>query len=164
MLTDAVLSSVVIRRAVSGDAPGIARVFREAVPVYCRSAGIELSRISAFSESCADIEAAIGRSEVFVAVVGSDVLGTIRVDESSFPEFYISRFYVLPSSHGKGIGSLLLQHALTHIGVCGGRSVTLHTALSHTFMVHYYRKRGFSLLSVNQDSGYSRGLFLFRFS
>lgn len=58
-------------------------------------------------------------------------------------EMKIHKLYLLGSYHGKGYGSLLLQHALSEISKAGGKSVILQVNKHNNKAIEAYFKNGF---------------------
>ena len=65
---------------------------------------------------------------------GNSVIGLISVDE---------RF------HHKGIGTALIQHAISYVYEYGGTSISVATQMDNVAACQFYTKCGFSIESVN---------------
>ena len=159
-----------LRRAVPGDAAQVQRIISEALEVYCRASSIHKSQLAAGQEGIPEIEKLIGESLFFVAETQERIVGTVRL---TFPEWdsllpadgthgricYISRYYVDPAYHSKGIGNRLLRLAFACAEQEKAGTTLLHTALANKPMIEYYTRKGFTLLSENHEGSYPRGLF-----
>jgi len=161
-----------IRKAVPDDAAAICSVISAALVLYCTNSGIEKTQLAAGTEDLESIRSLIQNSLFYVLEENGAVIGTIRL---SFPQMselsenpapgvkepicYISRFYVHPSHHGKGIGHKLLQFSEKKAAEKNCHALFLHTALKNKKLVGFYAKRGFSLFENCESAPYPRGLF-----
>ncbi len=154
-----VRDSVHIDRAVPEDAVGIRLVIRAAMVKYVKDSHIPGS-VDSLGENIDDLLRYIAQDAVFVARLGDNIIGTVRISMEPENHAYLSRFAVLPGKQSLGIGSRLFTAAETHMKAAGIRSVRLHTALTNHPLVRFYEKRGYRLVSQTGERGYPRGLFV----
>ena len=154
--------TVHIERAIPEDATGMRLVIRAAMEKYGRDSGIP-GRLDAMEESVDDLLRFIAQDTVFVARVGSNIVGTVRISIEPDGLAYLSRFTVLPGKQSLGIGSRLFTAAEAHMKEMQIRQVRLHTALTNQALVRFYEARGFRLSSRSDTRGYPRGLFIKEF-
>ena len=165
-----------VRKARLTEAPVILQLVHESMSSYCRDSGIPDSYIEATSEDLEAIENAISSGVVFVALSEEDeILGTCRLYirprrdldkeiKSVLSGFstriaYFARFSVWDTWRGQGIGNYLLSYCEKVAIDSKCSHMLLHTALSNSGMVDYYKTRGFDLLYSDDRRGYQRGLF-----
>lgn len=74
---------------------------------------------------------------------------------------YITRFAVLDSLRGTGLGVDLLDQACLYARSGGADVALLHTAISNTTRVEFYKNRGFIVVDSESSRGYERGLFAY---
>ncbi len=176
-------SSVAVRRAMHWEAPAINRLIHDSMMTYISIAGIREDHLDALREGVPEVLEAMRTSVVLVAVDDSStVVGTVRLcfrSAEHYPEaaigykddhpsdtavMYLTRFAVLQTSRGNGIGSLLISEAERIARSEGVRYILLHTALSNETVAGFYQRRGFSIDSVDLSRGYPRALFIKRLS
>ncbi len=93
------------------------------------------------------IRRAIRKREVLVGEAGTRLIGFIHyvmhediIDGG--PNSFISAFYVSPAYRGKGVGTLLLEEAITDSLARG--AVGVETSTLHSFAKRLYEKHHFS--------------------
>jgi|LSQX01.2.fsa_nt_gb ribosomal protein S18 acetylase RimI-like enzyme len=151
-----------VERATVEDAVGIRLVIRAAMAKYVRDSGIP-GQVDALGEDVLDLMRYITENAVFVARVGRNIVGTVRLSLEADAHAYLSRFAVLPGNQSKGVGSMLFEAAEQYLQTQGVRSVRLHTALTNTPLVRFYENRGFRLAARSDERGYPRGLLIKEF-
>ncbi len=72
---------------------------------------------------------------------------------------YITRFAVLDTLRGTGLGKELLDQAFFFAQEKGTKIAILHTAIKNVNRVEFYKNRGFELIDSESSRGYERGLF-----
>ncbi len=152
-----------VERANPEDAVGIRLVIRAAMAKYVRDSGIP-GQVDALGEDLVDLLRYISEDSVFVARVGRNIVGTVRISMEEDAHAYLSRFAVLPGNQSQGVGSLLFEAAERFMGEQGVRSVRLHTALTNPALVRFYENRGFRLAASSDERGYPRGLLIKEFA
>ena len=171
-------ASLTVRRAMHWEAKAINRLSRDSMRTYGSLAGIRGDRLESLREGVPDIVRAMGDSVLLVAVNdNSKIVGTVRLyfhapdryPEAQFlanreiPEdctvIYLTRFAVLQSDRGRGIGSHLIDEAERIARSEGVSHILLHTALSNEAVAGFYQKRGFLIDSIDLSRGYPRALF-----
>lgn len=166
-----------VRRADESDAQAILHIVSASMKSYSRISHIPDKALDASVETLADTKRIIGAYHVYVAEDGTGAIaGTFRLifpnNEAystyvydlpgaltEVPIVYFSRFAVASAMQNKGVGNLLLLSAEKEARMQGAKYLLLHTALSHSELVAFYQKRGFTLLCQNNLRGYERGLF-----
>jgi ribosomal protein S18 acetylase RimI-like enzyme len=145
--------SFIIRRAEASDAGAIYTILQKAFREYAQAAG--LTEVEALKETIADIEREIREKAVYIALIDSIVVGTVRVDISG-DTAYISRFAVNSSHRNIGIGKSLMNLVDKYLISKNVREVCLHTASRYGALMRFYYGRGFYVDSVTHDRGYPR--------
>lgn len=74
---------------------------------------------------------------------------------------YITRFAVLDTLRGTGLGKELLDQAFIFAQEKSVKLSILHTAISNVNRVEFYKNRGFKLVDSESSRGYERGLFAY---
>ena len=80
---------------------------------------------------------------LFLGDEGGDVAGCVALDGKGGPLAVIKRFYVRPSSRGRGIGRKLVERLLEEARRRGYRSVRLGTLVHMDAARRLYRELGF---------------------
>jgi GNAT superfamily N-acetyltransferase len=108
---------------------------------------------------------AIAAGEVFLARVGSDVIGTIRIqdaDEAAWGEdeaqaIYVHSLAVRRDRRGQGLGAAILDQVQKDAGAAGKPLLRLDCLATNTGLRRYYNKLGFTCRgNVVQRIGKSR--------
>lgn len=154
-----VLDCFIIRRATIDDVEAIQNITRESFSKYMKDSGLT-GTIKALSETPEDILRDILKKNVYVSLIDSKPVGSIRVHALSDDSAYISRFGVLPDYHSLGIGKSLLSHIEEKLKAQGIKKVFLHTASAHKNLMCFYYSRGFYVDSTTKDRGYTRALMV----
>jgi len=144
---------IVIRHAVTADAPEIYSLQQTAFREYAEAAGVK--EVDALKETISDIEFEIHNNTVFVAIIDGAIIGSIRVSITG-DEAYISRFAVDSSHRNMGVGESLLNLVDKFLISKGIKRAFLYTASNNTNLVRFYYNRGFYIDSVNNERGYPR--------
>ena len=169
-----------LRQATREDAPLLSELIKSSMLTYSKDSGIDPSILDSMHESVEDLvlklktHTCLCYFDEYNMPVGTITL-RIRDDVQSFDfsdkthEFlkdkskvlYISRFAVLDSVRGTGLGLELLDTAFTFGNDRGADVALLHTAIHNTVRVEFYLNRGFSLIDSESKRGYDRGLFAY---
>ncbi|MDR2202200.1 MAG: GNAT family N-acetyltransferase [Clostridiales bacterium] len=153
------MKDYVIRRAAAADVPEICAVTKRAFAVYADALDAPAD-VSALHETADEVNKDIAKNNVFVAVSGGAILGSIRWCALSDSLAYIYRFGVDPSVTKAGIGSDLLKAAVDDCQAKGFKAVALHTNSKYYSLARYYYGKQFYVHSVTTDRGYLRALFI----
>jgi ribosomal protein S18 acetylase RimI-like enzyme len=157
-------SSFTIRKATIDDAEAIQHITRESFTKYVKDSGLT-NTIDALSESLDQILKDIEEKDVYIFLIASKPVGSIRVDilRDGFlrdGSAYISRFGVLPEYQSFGIGGSLLSYVEEILKAKGVKKMMLHTASKHKKLICFYYSRGFYIDSTSKDRGYVRALMV----
>lgn len=171
-------TATTVRQAMYWEASAINRLIHDSMRTYSSLAGIREDHLESLHDGIPEIIAAMRNSIVLVALdESSTVVGTVRLcsrkvdqypeasvfKDQEYPDdatvLYLTRFAVLQSNRGSGIGSLLIS-AAEHIARSEGVPyLLLHTALSNEAVAGFYLRRGFAIDSVDLSRDYPRALF-----
>jgi ribosomal protein S18 acetylase RimI-like enzyme len=152
-------SSFTIRKATIDDAEAIQHITRESFTKYVKDSGLT-NTIDSLSESLDQILKDIEEKDVYIFLIGSNPVGSIRVDILRDGSAYISRFGVLPEYQSFGIGGSLLSYVEKILKAKGIKKMMLHTASKHKKLICFYYSRGFYIDSTSKDRGYVRALMV----
>lgn len=94
--------------------------------------------------------------EIFFALVGDEVAGTVALIESGGETFELAKMAVSPKYQGKGIGDKLIDACVTHARKAGKRSIYLLSNIKLTPAINLYRKHGFRETLNDESSRYER--------
>ena len=100
-----------------------------------------------------------GRSQFWVAIEDSKVIGTIAVRDMGESIAKLKRMFVSSEYHGTGIGQSLLSQALTFARQKGFKEVTLNTHPLMKRAHNFYEKNGFQKTREDKD-GVSYKMYL----
>lgn len=151
--------SFIIRKAIVEDAPAIKEIMQESFKKYMEDTGLTGS-MEALQESCEDIVSDISTKEVYIAIIDSVAVGTVRVQLLPDNTAYLSRFGVRLRYHNIGIGKSLMNLVDKLLIARNIKSVSLHTASKYRDLVRFYYGRGFYIDSTTKDRGYVRALMV----
>ena len=149
----------IIRKATVDDAPAIQGIMHEAFKKYMEDTGL-IGTMEALEESLGDIRSDIENKDVFIALIDSIPVGTIRVQLFPDKTAYISRFGVSLDYHNIGIGKALMNLVDKLLTARGYTRVSLHTASKYKELMSFYYGRGFYVDSTTKDRGYTRALLV----
>ncbi len=114
-------------------------------------------------DSAMRLEAYIGDGRVLVARVGDDIIGHLQLVECSDPgDLELKSMAVVADRRGAGIGTRLVEHAITASRASGYRWMHVATAAADIDNLRFYQRRGFRVSGVEQDvfnadAGYAEG-------
>lgn len=169
-----------LRQAVQGDAPLLSELIKSSMITYSNDSGIDPSILDSMHERVEDLVQKLKTHTCLCFFDGNNMpVGTITLkitDDVKGFDFskktheylkdmdkvlYISRFAVLDSLRGTGLGKDLLDTAFAFGMERGAKAALLHTATSNKIRVEFYKNRGFFLLDSETKRGYDRGLFAY---
>jgi len=150
-----------IKKAAVEQADEISNITKAAFDIYrgALDAATEV-RLTALTESVADVRRDIEQNTVFTACENDKIIGAIRVKALSNDLAYIYRFAVDPCESSGGVGSELLAAAVNHCAEHGFSAVTLHTNSKYYKLARYYYGKQFYVHSTDMSKGYIRALFV----
>lgn len=128
-----------IRRATVDDAEELADVYRSAYREN-RRRGFPAKAGSATARTVSEW---IRDSRIYVATVGDEIVGGVRLEVTSSDRVKLSRFGVHENWKREGIGSRLLDHAEERVREWGYETVWLTTPGEHPYLPDFYRRRGY---------------------
>ena len=150
-----------IKEATPEQAEEISAVTKEAFKIYHEELHSSKEvRLSALTETAADVLNDIRNHTVLCATENGRVMGAIRVEALSADLAYIYRFAVNPSESNGGVGSELLAAAVKLCGELGFSAIALHTNSKYYKLARYYYGKEFYVHSTATGKGYIRALFI----
>ena len=170
------MSSFKFRRALPEDADKLSLLIKGAMVTYCAESGIPEDHLESMTEEVSTIRDRINNNYCLCCFDGDEPVGTITLSivfnplKFSFSDKtmeyleecqivgYISRFAVRRDLRSTGLGVELMNAAIKLAGRKGADHALLHTAVSNTGMVSFYRNRGFEVIDSESGRGYMRGL------
>jgi len=152
-------NAFIIRRASEEDACAIKEIMQESFGKYIKDAGLPAT-LEALNESCEDIVSDIKNKYVFVAVMGPEAIGSVRVEILPDNTAYIMRFGVRIAYQNIGVGKSLMSAVDQLLTSKGVKKAYLHTASKNFDLVRFYYGMGFYVDSTSKDRGYVRALMV----
>ncbi len=146
-----------IRRAAAEDAAAIKEIMQESFSKYVKDTGLT-GTVEALKESCGDIVNDIKNKYVFIAVIDSQAVGSVRVEILPDNTAYITRFGVKLSYNNIGVGKSLMNAVDELLMSKGIKEACLHTASKNFELVRFYYGMGFYIDSTTKNKGYVRAL------
>lgn len=111
------------------------------------------------------------QQNIWVAAGEDGIFGVVRLSSQATgpaavcSDWEIATLYVQPRHHGKGIGKLLLDTAITHAHAHGAPSVWLITNSENTPAIEFYLARGFRQIGETHfriaDERYLNNLYVY---
>lgn len=135
------MSEPKIRRATAADANELVDVYRSAYQEN-RCLGFPAK---AESVTVRTVMEWIQGSQVYVATIGDEIVGGVRLDTSDSDRVKLSRLGVHDKRKGEGIGSTLLNHAEQLVREEGYTTIWLTTPEDHPYLPQLYRRRGYEM-------------------
>lgn len=90
-------------------------------------------------------------STCFVALQSHELIGIIVLFPLSSTSAEIKNVAIKPEFQNRGIGSLLIEHAVKTAGEKGYSTICIGTANSSTGQLYLYQKLGFELTEIRYD-------------
>ena len=115
-------------------------------------------------DSARQLDAYIGSGRVLVARIGESVVGHLQLLETGEHRVIeLKSMAVRTEVRGTGVGSRLVEHAVTSSRACGHRQMIVATAAADIDNLRFYQRRGFRMTAVEQDAfgeeaGYPHGI------
>jgi ribosomal protein S18 acetylase RimI-like enzyme len=139
---------ITFRPATTGDIPIIrelaGRIWREHYPGIITHGQIDYMLGKMYAEAVIADEIASQGYRYVLVLIGLEPVGFIAyVHEAVNRAVKISKLYLLPSLHGKGIGRLMLGQATDYAKLMGARSVYLFVNKNNTKAILAYERFGF---------------------
>jgi len=144
-----------MRRATVEDAELVQSITRDAFERYVRKSRIT-APISALIETIEDVTRDIEKSYVYVAMMFGKPAGSIRITVEENGVAHISRFGVTSEYRKIGVGHELMKKVDEIMQTTRMKSAYLYTALNNSRLIHFYRRHGFFLESVESSGDYPR--------
>ena len=135
------------RTAMLSEGEEAGRVIRAAFTPYVRALGRELPADGSarFAEEWERFAAELERGEVYVALDGEQIVGTVRTKPQE-NALYINQIAVDPSRQGTGVGSWLLARIDKVARSRGLGGLSLETAEMAEANIRLYRRHGFEIV------------------
>ncbi|MPN33435.1 hypothetical protein SDC9_180922 [bioreactor metagenome] len=115
--------------------------------------------VMALKETADDIRRDIAHKHVFVALLDSQPVGSIRY-ELKHGIGYISRFGVKLTAQSCGIGHALIQAVVDDCRANNIPAIALHTSSKMSSLIRFYYGHGFYIRTTSTDRGYVRALLI----
>ncbi len=148
-----------LRRAVDDDASEVLRITKQSFSLYQDELHVNYE-VKALKETIESTLKDIRENAVFVVERFGKLCGAIRIKKLSDGLWYIYRFGVTPEITNTGLGSALLDAAITYAKENGAKAVALHTNAKYYRLARYYYGKQFYVHSTTFDRGYVRALFV----
>ncbi len=94
--------------------------------------------------------------QVYFALDGSRVIGTVAAIPTGNGEFELAKMAVEPEAQGRGVGRLLVEAVIMFAREAGAHTLILLTHSTLRPALHLYEKLGFRLMPLPADTGYAR--------
>jgi len=151
-----------IRIATKEDAELVQTITLDAFDRYVKKSSIT-KPIAAQTETLGEIIDDIEKGAVLVATMYGRAAGSLRILEENDGSAHILRFGVSSEFRKIGVGHELMKKADEIIQTRRIKSAYLYTALSNTRLIHFYRRHGFFLESVDGSAEYPRAKLVKKF-
>ena len=136
-----------VRNAKEEDATTISEIAKVTFPLACppESSKVELERFAQDHLNTSKFIEIINDSNrvLWVAEEDSRILGFCLLHLLSESKIELSKIYLLPECHGKGVASLLMEKALRYAKNVGAKVVTLSVFHGNNRAISFYKKYGF---------------------
>jgi ribosomal protein S18 acetylase RimI-like enzyme len=96
------------------------------------------------------VEAYVGRSRCFVALLESEPVGACVVQPMSQGVYELMNIAVSPGHQQKGIGTELLRHAIAAVRDLGAQRLEVGTG-TFGYQLAFYQRAGFRVFAVDRD-------------
>lgn len=148
-----------VRRATEADVEAVLKVTKESFSLYQEDLHVTYE-VKALKETLDSTLADIKNHAVFVVEKNGELVGAIRIKKLSPDLWYVYRFGVSPKISNTGLGSALLDAAVTYAHDNGAKAIALHTNAKYYRLARYYYGKQFYVHSTAFDRGYVRALFI----
>lgn len=92
----------------------------------------------------------LGRSHCYIARLDSETVGACVIQPLSADLYELMSIAVSPGYQKRGIGSALLDHAITAAAELGARRLEVGTG-SFGYQLRWYQRAGFRVVAVERD-------------
>jgi len=144
-----------IRQATKEDAKLVQTITLDAFKRYVKKSGIS-QPIAAQTETIDDIANDIENGIVLVATMYGSPAGSIRLADEPEGVTRVFRFGVSSEFRKIGVGHELMKKVDEIMQTRKLKSAYLFTALRNVRLIHFYRRHGFFLSSVDGSADYPR--------
>ncbi|MFA6074913.1 MAG: GNAT family N-acetyltransferase [Negativicutes bacterium] len=97
------------------------------------------------------VESYLGNGYCYVAETGSQIVGIYVLLPTTSDTIELVNIAVVESQQGKGIGQLLVKHAIENAKTNGYKAVEVGTGNSSTNQLALYQKCGFIVTGIDKD-------------
>jgi N-acetylglutamate synthase-like GNAT family acetyltransferase len=142
-----------IRKAEKEDVFLLARLIRESFATVADRFGLTPENCPRHPSNCAPdwVSESMERGAVFyVMEAGGEPSGCIAVERVSREVCQLRRLAVLPGCRGQGMGSELVQHALSEAQRLGAERAELAAMAEDVELIGWYERLGFSLFKTQR--------------
>lgn len=154
-----VIMFLAIRQAEEADAEGVLKITKDSFSIYQEELHVNYS-VKALQETVESTLKDIRENAVFVVERFGELCGALRIKKLSDDLWYIYRFGVSPSINNSGLGSSLLDAAISYAAKQNAKAIALHTNSKYYRLARYYYGKQFYVHSTTFDRGYVRALFV----
>jgi len=151
--------SFIIRKACADDAKLVKEVMDDSFSLY-KTKILPVGELDVLNETIEDIKNDILNKAVFIALIDSEAVGSVRIELGKDSEAFISRFGVKQKFHNIGIGKALMNLADKYLLSENIKKAKLYTASKYADLMRFYYGRGFYVHSITTDRGYVRALMI----
>lgn len=137
--------AVSVRRALPEDAGHILDITRAANAEYAGRWAL-----SAVAESSSDVFGDLQKGAVFLAAADGQYVGAVRCRVLDDGSGYIKRLAVLPAWRRRGIATLLMHAAESHLHLSAARRVTLGTVAENSAVTAFYLSLGYHVTETKE--------------
>lgn len=143
------MGTVAIRRATPDDLGIVARlagrIWRAYYPPIIGAAQVEHMLGLMYADARLRADLAAGTRFDLLREDADDIGFAAYGPPAADGSLKLHKLYLLPERHGRGLGSLLLRHALAEAAAWGAREVTLQVNRGNARAIPCYRRHGFAV-------------------
>ena len=140
-----------MKKATLADTETVLEITRDAFDRYVRKSRIT-SQIDALIETAEEVANDIENSVVYIAYMFGKPAGSIRIITEDDGVARITRFGVTSEYRRIGIGHELMKKVDEIMQTTRMKSAYLYTSLSNSRLIHFYKRHGYFLESVDSLS------------